>query len=96
MRLLIPILRADFSVNETYTYVAEEPIDVGISAFGGLSDEDVNREDVEAWKEHTRGRFRARMLPGDHFFINSAKDLVLESISRDLAEVVAPALPRSW
>jgi surfactin synthase thioesterase subunit len=96
MRLLLPILRADFGVNETYTFTAEEPLEAGISAFGGLGDEDVNREDVEAWKEHTRGRFRARMLPGDHFFINSAKDLVLESISRDLAEVVALAFPRSW
>lgn len=96
MRLLIPILRADFGVNETYTYTSEEPIDAGISAFGGLGDEDVTREDVEAWREHTRGRFRTRMLPGDHFFIHSAKDLVLESIARDLAEVVAPALPRSW
>jgi medium-chain acyl-[acyl-carrier-protein] hydrolase len=96
MRLLIPILRADFEVNETYTFAAEEPIDVGISALGGIGDEDVTREDVEAWKEHTRGRFRMRMLPGDHFFIHSAKNLVLESVARDLGEVVATSLPRAW
>lgn len=95
MRLLIPILRADFSVNETYVYVEEEPIDAGISAFGGLGDHEVIREDLEAWREHTRGRFRVRMLPGDHFFIHSGKDLILESVSRDLAELSAPA-PRSW
>jgi len=96
MRLLIPILRCDFAVNETYEYKEEEPFDFGISAFGGLGDEDVSREDVEAWQVHTRARFRMRMLPGDHFFIHGSKDLVLEAVSRDLAEVTAAALPRSW
>lgn len=96
MRLLIPLLRADFAVNETYTYGEEEEIfDFGISAFGGLGDEEVTREDVEAWRPQTRGRFRMRMLPGDHFFIHSGKDLVLEAVARDLAEIAAAALPFS-
>jgi medium-chain acyl-[acyl-carrier-protein] hydrolase len=93
MKLLLPILRADFAVNETYVYTEEEPFDFGISAFGGLGDVEVTREDVEAWKPHTRGKFRLRMLPGDHFFINATKDLVLEAVARDLAEVSASALP---
>lgn len=96
MKLLLPILRADFGVNETYEFTEEPPLDHGISAFGGLGDEDVTREDVEAWQANTKGRFRMRMLPGDHFFINGSKDLVLEAVSRDLAEVTAGALPRSW
>ncbi len=95
MRLLIPLLRADFAVNETYTYAEEEPFDLGISAFGGLGDDEVTREDVEAWRQQTRGRFRMRMLPGHHFFIHGAKDLVLEAVSRDLAEIAAAALPCS-
>jgi surfactin synthase thioesterase subunit len=96
MRLLSPILRADFSVNETYAYTEAEPFDFGISAFGGLGDAEVAREDVEAWSRLTRGRFRMRMLPGDHFFIHSAKDLILEAVARDLAEVAAAALSPSW
>jgi medium-chain acyl-[acyl-carrier-protein] hydrolase len=96
MRLLIPILRADFQINETYEFVPGEPFDFGLSAFGGLGDVDVIRDDVAAWQEHTRGRFRMRMLPGDHFFINGSRDLVLEAISRDLAEIAAAALPKAW
>jgi medium-chain acyl-[acyl-carrier-protein] hydrolase len=95
MKLLIPILRADFAAHETYEFKEEEPFDAGISAFGGLSDPDVLREDLEGWRKQTRGRFRLRMLPGDHFFINSSKDLLLESVARDLAEVSATALPGS-
>lgn len=96
MKLLIPILRADFQVNETYEFTSEEPFDFGISAFGGLGDEDVTREDVAAWQEHTRGRFRMRMLPGDHFFIHGSKDMVLEAVARDLAEIAAAAAPKPW
>lgn len=93
MKLLLPILRADFAVNETYQYAGDEPFDFGVSAFGGLGDPDVHREDLEAWKKQTRGRFRLRMLPGDHFFIMGNKDLVLEAVARDLAEISTTALP---
>lgn len=96
MKLLIPILRADFQVNETYEFTPAEPFDFGISAFGGLGDEDVTRDDVAAWQEHTRGRFRMRMLPGDHFFIHGSKDMVLEAVARDLAEIAAAAAPKAW
>ena len=96
MKLLLPILRADFAVNETHVFTAEEPFDFALSAFGGLGDEDVTREDLEAWRLHTRGRFRARMLPGDHFFFHSARDLILEAVARDLAEVSASALSGRW
>ncbi len=96
MKLLIPILRADFQVNETYEFTPGEPFDFGFSAFGGLGDEDVTREDVAAWQEHTRGRFRMRMLPGDHFFIHGSKDMVLEAVARDLAEIAAAVSPKAW
>lgn len=94
MRLLVPILRADFAVNETYVFVPEEPLDCGISAFGGLGDEEVTREDLAAWREHSRGRFRLRMLPGDHFFLHGGRDLVTEALARDLAEIAGPTLAR--
>ena len=89
MKLLIPLLRADFAVNETYEYAEEPPFDIGISAFGGLADVDVSRDDVEAWSVQTRGRFRMRMIPGGHFFLHNQKDLILESVARDLAEIRA-------
>jgi medium-chain acyl-[acyl-carrier-protein] hydrolase len=89
MKLLTPLLRADFAVNETYSYLEEAPLDLGISAFGGLADSDVKRDDVEAWNIQTRGRFRMRMMPGDHFFLHPQKDLIIESVARDLAEIKA-------
>lgn len=89
MRLIVPILRADFGVNENYEFTPEPPFDFGISAFGGLSDKDVTKEDLGAWGDHTRGRFRQRMLPGDHFFLHAGKDLIAEAMARDVADLGA-------
>jgi medium-chain acyl-[acyl-carrier-protein] hydrolase len=87
MRLLLPILRSDFGINETYVFRQEEPLDLGISAFGGLGDEDVTRDDLALWQAQTQARFRLRMLPGDHFFLHATRDVIAEAIARDLAEL---------
>jgi medium-chain acyl-[acyl-carrier-protein] hydrolase len=91
MELLLPLLRADFALHESFVYRAAEPLAVGISAFGGLADPDVTREDLAGWREETRGSFGLRMLPGDHFFIHSATAMITEAVARDLAELELPA-----
>lgn len=91
MELITPLLRADFALAETYEYVPEAPLDVPISAYGGARDADVPVEDVEAWREHAAGPFRMQVFPGDHFFINGDRAMVLRELSRELAGVVARA-----
>ena len=84
MQLLIPVLRADFAINETYPYTPEPPLDCPITAFGGLEDEEASQEDIGAWREQTRGSFRLQMFPGGHFFLNDSRAALLKSISEDL------------
>lgn len=91
MNLLIPLLKADFEVCQTYRYTNGPPLDCPISAFGGLQDRDVGSEMVEAWGQHTAGPFRRWMLPGDHFFIHSAQKRLLRILSQELATVVTSA-----
>ena len=88
LELMIPVLRADFAVCQTYDYTHEPPLDCPITAFGGLKDGEVTREQLEAWRKQTTASFSLRMLPGDHFFINSAQPLFFELISRDLARFI--------
>ncbi len=85
MQLLLPILRADFAVCETYIYEADEPLDCPISAFGGLRDEYVSRDQLEAWHEQTRASFSLRMFPGDHFYLNTDRSLLLRTLAQELA-----------
>jgi medium-chain acyl-[acyl-carrier-protein] hydrolase len=89
IQLLLPMVRADLKIDETYNYKTSEPFDFPITIFGGSEDPETNKEDLEAWKEHTRGKFSLQMFPGNHFFINTAQELLLESIRATLS----PNLP---
>lgn len=68
MQLFLPILRADFAVLETYVYTQQAPLNIPITAFGGLEDQEVSRDQIQAWQEQTSASFALHMFPGDHFF----------------------------
>ncbi len=84
MQLLLPILRADFTVCETYVYQMDEPLDCPISAYGSLQDKHVNQVDLAAWSDRTNASFSLRMFPGDHFYINTNRSLLLGILAREL------------
>ena len=88
MELLLPVLRADFAVCETYLCAAEEPLDCSITVFGGNNDAKVNREELSAWQAQTRRSFSLRMFPGGHFFVQTAQRLVLQMLAEDLRQVL--------
>jgi len=85
MQLIVPVLRADFSVSQTYAYVPGPPLDCPITAFGGVSDADVSREQLEAWRGHTARPFSLHMFEGGHFFIHTSSAAVCKILSRELA-----------
>ncbi len=84
MQLMIPLLRADFEVCQTYRYTQEPALDSPITAFGGLYDYEVSGEMVAAWREQTTRSFRLCMMPGDHFFVNSAQERIFGILSQEL------------
>jgi medium-chain acyl-[acyl-carrier-protein] hydrolase len=87
MAIMLPILRADFAVYETYRYAAGTPLACGISGFGGLQDRRVSRGDLDAWQDQTHTPFSLRMFPGDHFFVNTMQPLLLQALSQELRHV---------
>ncbi len=82
MEIMLPVLRADFAVYETYRYSTEPPLNCPISAFGGLQDHEVSESDLEAWRAQTSVSFSLRMFPGDHFFLK--QPLLLRALSQEL------------
>jgi medium-chain acyl-[acyl-carrier-protein] hydrolase len=91
LRMLLPVLRADFAACETYTYMPGPEIGCPIAAFGGIRDVDVHREAVEGWKEHApSGAFSISLLPGNHFFIHESETILVGRI----LHVLAPLLQR--
>jgi medium-chain acyl-[acyl-carrier-protein] hydrolase len=84
MQLLLPTLRADFEMLETYEYAEEEPLECPITAIGGREDPLVPLEALEAWRLETRGPFRLRQFSGGHFYFRAADRELSELIRRTL------------
>src|SRR5262245_7864563 len=95
MEVLLPTLRADFALCETYTFAPGPPLTCPVSALGGLGDDAVSRQDLDAWREQTTGPFRRYMLPGDHFFLLTAQPLLLRALARDLPKAGGEDAPGS-
>lgn len=89
MELFIPILRADFAVDETYIYSEESPLDCPISAFGGTADREAKREELTAWAQHTSCDFNLEMIEGDHFFLQTEKEVLLQGVRRVISRHLA-------
>ena len=87
--LLLPTLRADVAVIETYDHVEGEPLACPISVFGGTEDGTTGPEDLQSWRRHTRGAFKLSMMPGNHFFIRSQQNAILDSVVADLLPALA-------
>jgi medium-chain acyl-[acyl-carrier-protein] hydrolase len=89
LELLLPLLRADFTVVETYRYRPGPALDCPVTAFGGARDLKVSQAKTEAWGVQTSGAFDARIMPGGHFFLNDSQTraLILKVIAAELERV---------
>jgi surfactin synthase thioesterase subunit len=96
VQLMLPALRADFELVETYRYQAGPALSCPISAFGGAGDDLVRWSELASWAELTGGPFAIRMLPGNHFFLSDpvARPALIQLLVRGLAPLtgVWPAL----
>jgi medium-chain acyl-[acyl-carrier-protein] hydrolase len=81
MEVVLPLLRADVLMLETYTYRKAPPLACPITCLGGLGDNESTTDDLVPWREQTTGPFSVEMFPGGHFFMESARESVLRVLS---------------
>ena len=84
MEFLMPTIRADFEICETYQYQPEPPLEIPLIVFGGQEDAEVGVDLLEGWRVQTAASFRREMLPGDHFFLHSSKTPLLQLVAEAL------------
>ena len=85
MALIIPLLRADFSVCHSYTYAPGQPLRCPITVLGGTRDAEAPPHELDLWREETTGNFNVHMLEGDHFFLNQQQHEIIRIISSTLS-----------
>ncbi|GAA1274255.1 hypothetical protein GCM10009665_72240 [Kitasatospora nipponensis] len=87
--LILPVLRADFTICDTFDDQGRPQLDCPISVFGGL-DDFTGAEDLARWESATRAGATVRTYPGGHFFLSEpspAAPEVLAAVSADLTAV---------
>lgn len=89
MQVALPALRADSTLYRNYVYREGPPLTCPIRAYGGIDDERISREHLEAWAVQTTASFQLEMFPGGHFFLQTHQDEFLKALARDLAELLA-------
>lgn len=86
LAILLPVLRADLSVCESYRWTPRAPLPVPVTALGGEHDPNVPGVLLARWSELTTADFRCRLLPGGHRYLYDEPDAVLGV----LAEILEP------
>ncbi len=87
--LLLPTLRADFTLADTYEPSPGEPLACPVRALGGSGDPHVSEAALAAWAEVTRGSFGMRMFAGGHFYLNAQRGRLIAYLVRELGHRLA-------
>lgn len=88
-QLLLPLLRADFAVCESYRFQVQEPLACPITVLGGQQDKRVQQPALDMWRRQTNQPFAIHLLPGNHLFIRPAQAAVLQIIAQTLVDKTA-------
>ncbi|MBN2003123.1 MAG: alpha/beta fold hydrolase [Anaerolineae bacterium] len=83
LEAMLPALRADFALAETYDYIAEPPLPCPISVFNGSEDGHITQEELAAWNAQTQATAAFHSFPGGHFYLNDARKDLLATIGCD-------------
>ncbi|WP_440070297.1 thioesterase II family protein [Streptosporangium sp. OZ121] len=84
LAVVLPRVRADLRVTETYLPAAEAPLECPLVVYTGDGDEVVSPGEALLWGPHTAGDLRLRVLGGGHFFLHERRAELLGHIIRDL------------
>jgi surfactin synthase thioesterase subunit len=82
--LVLPMLRADFTLVGEYRPATPAPLTCPIVVLGGETDAETTPEGLAAWSACTIGPSRVAMLPGGHFFTDTARAQVVAQVTEAL------------
>ncbi|MDO0928745.1 alpha/beta fold hydrolase [Streptomyces sp. TG1A-8] len=79
--VLLPPVRNDYRLVQSYTGRRDPALPIGITAFAGRQDAAVSIDELDAWAEVTDGRCTVRSFPGGHFYLTERRDEVLGALN---------------
>lgn len=91
LALLLPMLRADFTLAQAYEYRPRAPLDQAVVVYSGTRDHLVDAENIAAWQGHGRCGVRIHNIDAGHFFHLSHEAELLASIAAELGGMALAA-----
>lgn len=89
LQLLLPRIRADGAIYETYDYRRLPPLTCRIAVFFGLQDSMASGAGARGWESETRASFHCYDgLPGGHFFLHEAEQQLAGHVTDELARLL--------
>ena len=85
LKILLPIMRADIRMVETYAYKTGFEFNCPITVMSGKDDLRATPELLSGWEQHTRQRFEKIEFKGGHFFLQTQASDVLKQIRQKLS-----------
>jgi surfactin synthase thioesterase subunit len=77
VELVLPVLRADFTLTETYRFRARAPLAIPITVCCGSSDPMVDPERWLDWQRCTTASCERRLYEGGHFYLHDHRDALI-------------------
>lgn len=88
MSILMPALRADFKILETYIGSNDVLLPSTITLCGGAGDKSVAQSDILAWRSLFQQSGDLHMFDGGHFFINDSVELLVSKINHIISSEI--------
>jgi surfactin synthase thioesterase subunit len=75
--VLLPTLRADVELHESYHPLTENPLPINILTIRGSEDELVSSEEKQLWLKATAAKILHKELPGGHMYLmDNPQDII--------------------
>jgi surfactin synthase thioesterase subunit len=84
-QLMMPSLRADVHMHETYEWRDRKPLPVPVTAVRGRDDALASLDDIHGWQAVTDSGFEAVELSGEHMYLAESPQSLLELIAAHCA-----------
>lgn len=84
--LMVPIIRTDYQLIETYRPTDSEPLRCPITVLRGESDPDVTAADAAGWESATTASCSQTAFPGGHFYLVDVREAVVATVAGWLSQ----------
>lgn len=87
LSMILPTLKADFKLFESYEYKEGSPMNIPITALSGIADRIARPEYMHNWKYQTNSEFDQIEYPGNHFFLQNNQHKIIPLLTQALSNI---------